>query len=223
VTTPPLTRILLADDHPMIRTALEVLLRDSEYEIVGIAGTGEATLREIERLEPDILLLDLQMPGGSGMDVLRRIRAAKAGPRARTPLRVILLTAAIDDSSLLEAKSLKVQGIVLKNSDPAFLLDCLDRVRYGRTWIDPELAERSRQLAKAPADGSRPPLSPRERQLVGFVRQGLRNRAIAELLGVTEGTVKTYLHAMFEKLSVASRTELAIRADEFLAEGLAKE
>ncbi len=219
----PLTRILVADDHPMIRTALEALLRDTEFEIVGTAGTGEATLREVERLSPDLLLLDLQMPGGSGMDVLRRIRAGKTAPRAKSPLRVILLTAAIDDSALLEAKSLKVQGMVLKNSDPAFLLDCLDRVRHGRSWVDPELAERSRQLARAPADGSRALLSLRERQLVGFVRQGLRNRAIAEQLGVTEGTVKTYLHAMFEKLGVSSRTELAIRADEFLAEGLARE
>ncbi len=215
--TQPLTRILLADDHPMIRTALEVLLRGTEFEIVGIAATGEAALREIERLAPDILLLDLQMPGGSGMDVLRQVRAGKAAPNQTAALRVVLLTAAIDDTSLLEAKSLNVQGIVLKNSDPAFLLDCLDRVRHDRTWIDPELAERSRQLARAPDGRTREALSPRERQLIGFVRQGLRNRAIAEQLGVTEGTVKTYLHAMFEKLGVGSRTELAIRADEFLA------
>jgi len=208
-----LTRILLADDHPMIRTALEVLLRDTEFEIVGTAGTGEATLREIERLKPDILLLDLQMPGGNGMDVLRRTRAEK------TPLRVILLTAAIDDASLLEAKSLKVQGIVLKNSDPAYLLDCLDRVRHGRSWMDPELTERAKQLAKTLSPG-RVPLAPRERQLISFVRTGLRNREIAERLGVTEGTVKVYLHAVFEKLGVSNRTELAIRADEFLAVGL---
>lgn len=213
-----LTRILVADDHPMIRTALEALLRDTEFEIVGTAGTGEATLREVERLCPDILLLDLQMPGGNGMDVLRRIRASKA----KTPPKVILLTAAIDDTALLEAKSLKVQGIVLKNSDPAFLLDCLDHVRHGRAWIDPELIERAKQLARAPAAGSHAGLTPRERQLIGFVRTGLRNREIAEQLGVTEGTVKTYLHAVFEKLGVSSRTELAIRAEEFLAEGLAR-
>jgi len=206
-----LTRILLADDHPMIRTALEALLRDTEFEIVGTAGTGDAALAEVDRLRPDMLLLDLQMPGGSGMNVLRRIRASK------TPLRVILLTAAIDDSSLLEAKSLKVQGIVLKNSDPAYLLDCLDRVRHGRTWIDPELVERAKQLAKTINGRSRVPLAPRERQLIGFIRTGLRNREIAALLGVTEGTVKVYLHAIFEKLGVSSRTELAIRADEFLA------
>lgn len=212
-----MTRLLVADDHPMIRTALEVLLRDTEFEIIGTAATGEATLREVDRLNPDILLLDLQMPGGNGMDVLRRVRAAKAEP----PLRIILLTAAIDDASLLEAKSLTVSGIVLKNSDPAFLLDCLDHVRHGRAWIDPELTERVKQLAKTRASGHRAALTPRERQLIGFVRTGLRNRDIAEQLGVTEGTVKTYLHAVFEKLGVTSRTELAIRAEEFLAEGMA--
>ena len=208
-----MNRILLADDHPMIRTALEVLLRDTEFEIVGTAGTGAAALAEIERLHPDILLLDLQMPGGNGLDVLRRIRAEK------TPLRVVLLTAAIDDATLLEAKSLKVQGIVLKNSDPAYLLDCLDRVRHGRSWIDPELAERAKLLAKSRSSGSRVSLAPRERQLIGFVRTGLRNREIAAQLGVTEGTVKVYLHAIFEKLEVSTRTELAIRAGEFLTEG----
>jgi two-component system, NarL family, nitrate/nitrite response regulator NarL len=203
-------RIFVADDHPMIRTALEALLRDTEFQIVGTAGTGEAALSEIDRLQPDILLLDLQMPGGSGMEVLRRVRAQK------TKMRVILLTAAIDDSALLEAKSLKVQGIVLKNSDPAYLFDCLDRVRHGRSWIDPELSARAKQLAQPSGPGSRASLAPRERQLIGFVRTGLRNREIAERLGVTEGTVKAYLHAVFEKLGVSSRTELAIRADEFL-------
>ena len=204
-----MTRVLLADDHPMIRTALEAMLRDTDYEIVGTAASGAEALQEIARLRPDILLLDLQMPGGTGMDVLRAIRSGNQ------PLRVILLTAAIDDSALLEAKALGVQGIVLKNADPAYLLDCLDRVRHGRNWIDPDLADRVKLLAKAKRAGAKP-LPPRERQLIGFVRKGLRNREIAEQLGVTEGTVKAYLHAVFDKLGVSSRTELAIRADEFL-------
>jgi two-component system nitrate/nitrite response regulator NarL len=207
-----LNRILLADDHPMIRTALEVLLRDTEFEIVGTAGSGEAALAEAERLKPDILLLDLQMPGGTGMDVLRRLRAEKS------LLKVVLLTAAIDDSSLLEAKALRVEGVALKNSDPAFLLDCLQSVREGRIWYDAELAERARQLARKFRPGRFEMLAPRERQLIGFVRRGLRNREIAEQLGVTEGTVKVYMHAIFEKLGVSTRTELAIRADEFLAD-----
>ena len=121
-------RILLADDHPMIRTALEVLLRDSDYDLIGMAGSADEAMSEIERLQPEILLLDLQMPGGGGMAVLRQLSAAE------TKVRVILLTAAIDDGSLMEAKALKVRGIVLKNSDPAYLLDCLDQVRHGRRW-----------------------------------------------------------------------------------------
>lgn len=203
-------RLLLADDHPMIRNAIEVLLRDTGLEIVGMTGTGQATLEAMERLTPDLLLLDIQMPGGTGIEVLRRLRAAKS------PAKVILLTAAIDDSALLEAKALKVQGIVLKNSDPAFLLDCLESVAAGRSWLDPELKARSRQLAAAPAR-RQIPLAPRERELISFVRKGLRNREIAEALGVTEGTVKVYLHAIFEKLGIGNRTELAIKADEILA------
>ena len=204
-----MTRLLLADDHPMIRAALEVLLRDTDFEIVGMAGSGEETLQLVDALQPDMLLLDIQMPGGTGIDVLRRIRATSS------PLPIVLLTAAIDDASLLEAKALKVQGIVLKNSDPAYLLDCLESVSAGRNWADPELATRVRQLAQR----RRISLAPRERQLIGFIRTGMRNRDIAEELGVTEGTVKAYLHAIFEKLGINNRTELAIRADEFLAGG----
>ncbi len=204
-----MTRLLLADDHPMIRAALEVLLRDTGFKIVGMAGSGEAALQSVDQLRPDLILLDIQMPGGTGIEVLRQLRAA------RSHLPVVLLTAAIDDSQLLEAKALKVEGIVLKNSDPAFLIDCLESVRAGRNWIDPELAARVRQLNARV--GRRASLAPRERQLIGFVRKGMRNREIAEELGVTEGTVKAYLHAIFEKLGIGNRTELAIRADEFLA------
>ena len=206
-----MTRLLLADDHPMIRNAIEVLLRDSEFEIVGMVGSAAAALQESERLDPEIILLDIQMPGGSGLDVLRSLRSAKS------KVKVVLLTAAIDDTSLVEAKSLKVQGIVLKNSDPAYLLDCLENVSRGRVWLDPELSERLRHVETMGSQGARAMLAPRERQLIGFVRKGLRNKEIAEQLGVTEGTVKVYLHAIFEKLGVSNRTELAIRADEFLS------
>jgi len=207
-----MTRILLADDHPMIRTAIEVLLRDTSYEIAATAGSGSEALRLIGDCAPDILLLDLQMPGGTGMDVIRGLRATN------NPVPVVVLTAAIDDGSLAEARQLGVRGMVLKNSDPAYLLECLDRVRSGGTWMDPELAARVQELAETYGSRRRPGLAPREKQLIRFVRQGLRNREIAEKLGVTEGTVKVYLHSVFEKLGVKNRTELAIRADEFLTE-----
>jgi two-component system nitrate/nitrite response regulator NarL len=203
-------KILIADDHPMIRTAIEVLLRDTGQTIVGSATTGEEALRLLEELRPDLLLLDLQMPEGSGMDVLRAVRSDGL------TLRVVLLTAGIEDPALMEAYALKVDGMVLKNSDPAYLIECLDAVGAGRSWIDPELKERIARLAdRAPAE--RPALAPRERELIKCVSQGLRNREIAKQLGVTEGTVKVYLHNVFDKLGVKNRTELAIHADEFLA------
>ena len=211
-----MTKILLADDHPMIRTAIEVLLRDTDYEIVATAGSGEEALQRVAEVRPDILLLDLSMPRGTGMDVIRSLHSNGGAPH------VIVLTAAIDDSSLIEAGTLGVRGMVLKKSDPAYLLECLDRVQAGGTWIDPELSARTQELNEAYGERQRPSLAPRERQLIRFVRQGLRNREIAKELGVTEGTVKVYLHTVFEKLGVSSRTELAIRADEFLAESYLK-
>ena len=209
-----MTRILLADDHPMIRTAIEVLLRDTGYTLAGTAGSGEETLRRVEEIQPDILLLDLNMPRGSGMEVVRSLRTT--GPK------IVILTAAIDDASLMEARTLGVRGMVLKNSDPAYLLDCLDRIRDGATWLDPELGARAQELEKTYGERRRPTLAPRERQLIRFVSRGLRNREIAKELGVTEGTIKVYLHGIFEKLGVNSRTELAVRADEFLAESYSR-
>ena len=205
-----MTRILLADDHPMIRTAIEVLLRNSSFELAGTATTAEEALRSVPALEPDIVLLDLQMPGGSGMELVRELRSN--GDRRK----LVILTAAIDDRTLVEARSLGVEGMVLKNSDPGYLLECLEQVSAGSTWTDPELIERLDQIAHTSGRGGRR-LAPRERELIKFVRQGLRNREIAHELGVTEGTVKAYLHEVFDKLGVKNRTELAIRADEFLA------
>jgi two-component system nitrate/nitrite response regulator NarP len=211
-----MTKIVLADDHPMIRTAIDALLRDTGYEIAGTARTSAEAIKLIGEVTPDILLLDLQMPGGNGMEVVRALKGNGAAPR------IVILTAAIDDGSLIEARASGVRGMVLKNSDPAYLLDCLESVRSGGTWIDPELSARAEQLADTFDERPRVQLAPRERQLIRFVRQGLRNREIANELGVTEGTVKVYLHGVFEKLGVSSRTELAVRADEFLSDSYPK-
>jgi two-component system nitrate/nitrite response regulator NarP len=203
-----MTNILIADDHPMIGQALEMLLRDTSYRIVGRARSGEDTLDLVQRLAPDILLLDVNMPGKSGIDILRRIR--REDPRRR----VILLTAGMDDAQLIAADKLEPDGIVLKTSDPALLLQSLDAVRDGRNWVDPEVALRIDSVKGRAAGG--PALTPRERDLVDLVRRGMRNREIAEELGVTEGTVKVYLHALFDKLGVENRTELAMRAAQLL-------
>ncbi|HEX3676579.1 MAG TPA: response regulator transcription factor [Sphingomicrobium sp.] len=201
-------RVLLADDHPMIAAALDVLLRGSDYELVGRARSGADAITQVQRLKPQMLLLDVNMPDGSGLDVLRQLRGVRRAPV------VILLTAGMDDTQLLTADRLGPEGMVLKTSDPGLLLECMAQVRKGERWVDPEIAERTRQ-AKDRASRA-PSLTPRERELIELVRQGLRNRDIAAQLGVTEGTVKVYLHAIFDKLGVDNRTELAMRAADLL-------
>jgi two-component system nitrate/nitrite response regulator NarP len=203
-----MTRVLLVDDHPMIAAALEMLLRGSDYQLVGRARTVAEANRMITKLKPDLLLLDVHQPDGSGLDILKRI----SGPRSRR--KTILLTAGMDDAQLLSAADLAPDGMVLKTSDPGLLLECMDAVVSGKSWTDPELAEATRNAQEKAA--SAPPLTRRERELIELVRQGLRNRDIAAELGVTEGTVKVYLHAIFDKLQVENRTELALRSAELI-------
>ena len=204
-----MTRVLLVDDHPMIGAALEMLLRDTDYEVLGRARSVAEANSSLAKQKPDLLLLDVNLPDGSGIDVLKRISRNRSRPK------VILLTAGMDDSQLLAADELNPEGMVLKTSDPGLLTECLEAVVAGKSWIDPEIAERTRQAEERAA--SAPPLTRRERELVELVRQGLRNRDIAAELGVTEGTVKVYLHAIFDKFRVESRTELALRAAELIS------
>jgi len=193
----------------MIGAALEMLLRESEYELLGRARTVSEANKQVSSLRPDLLLLDVNLPDGSGLDVLRKMS------RSRSRAQVILLTAGMDESQLPAAADLNPEGMVLKTSDPGLLTECMDAVVSGQRWVDPEIVERTRQ-AEAKA-ASAPPLTRRERELVELVRQGLRNRDIASELGVTEGTVKVYLHAIFDKFHVENRTELALRAAELIA------
>lgn len=203
-----MTRLLIADDHPMIGAALELLLRGTDYQIIGRVRGGDEAIAQVQATKPDLLLLDVNMPGTSGIDVLRALRQREEGPV------IILLTAGMDDQQLLAASALEPEGMVMKTADPALLIECMDQVRAGERWIDPEIAVNIERV-KAQAAAA-PSLSPRERDLVDLVRRGLRNRDIAEKLGVTEGTVKVYLHAIFDKVGVENRTELAMRADKLL-------
>ena len=197
-------RVLIVDDHPMIRSAVALLLDGSDFSITASAANASSAIDAVDASDPDLVILDIAMPGGSGLDVLRRLRSGGGDSRP-----VVILTAGIDDFALAEALALAVDGIVMKNSDPSHLLQCLEAVRSGAQWLDPDIQDRADALGGRDAE---PMLSPRERQLVALVAQGLRNRDIAAQLGITEGTVKVYLHAIFDKLGVGSRTELAIRA-----------
>jgi len=198
-------RILIADDHPFIIAGLEAILRDTSYRIVAKATDGQAALEAIANSDAEILVLDLAMPKRSGIDIIRAIRT-------RRDLRpVVLLTASLDDDKLLQALDLGVNGIVLKEGAQERLLECLEAVSRGRRWIEPALLEREAVLRDGPqAADPLAVLAPRERAIVGLVAQGLRNRDIAEELGMTEGTIKVYLHRIYDKVDVSNRTELAL-------------
>jgi two-component system, NarL family, nitrate/nitrite response regulator NarL len=202
-----MTKIFLADDHPMIQAALETLLRDDGQQIVGTATNGADALDGIAGSDADVIVLDIQMPGGSGLHVLSELRSRN------DPRPVILLTAAISDDAIRKAIALGVRGIVLKTADPALLIEALAAVTQGGTWFDPEVRD---TIDAAPDHKGGRPLSLRELKLIDLVRQGLKNRDIARRLNTTEGTVKAYLHALFDKLGVENRTELAMKAGTFL-------
>jgi two-component system, NarL family, nitrate/nitrite response regulator NarL len=202
-----MSRIFLADDHPMIQSALEALLRGGGHEIVGFATSGAEAIERIPDSTAEVLVLDVQMPGGSGIQVLNALRARDD----KRP--VVLLTAAIADETLRSALSLEVSGIVLKTSDPGLLIKAIDAVGRGERWIDEALKDR---VAGISAAGRQRALSARERELIQLVRQGLKNRDIAERLNTTEGTVKAYLHAIFDKVGVENRTELAMKAPDII-------
>lgn len=202
-----MTTVLIADDHAFIRTGIAAVLRGSRFEVVAQCADGTEALAKVTELDPDICIFDIRMPGTDGVAALEALRARGD----RRP--VILLTADLEDSHLLAAVKAGVNGLVLKEGAENSLLDCLEGVAAGRRSVAPELLGRALDLSLT--DNERSPfsaLAPREREIVGHVGRGLRNRDIAAAIGMTEGTVKVYLHTIYQKLGVENRTELAIRA-----------
>ena len=202
-----MTKVLLADDHPFILAGLLAILRDTDYVVIGTLNSGDAVLEELPKLRPDILLMDVSMPGRTGVDVLRTLRS-RGDQRD-----IVLLTASLDDSLILEALDLGVQGIVLKESAQSLLLECLTSVRNGKRWIQQEVLQRALHLtANGSAKNPLAALTPKERAIAALVSKGHRNLEVATELGISEGTVKVYLHRIYEKLNVSSRTQLALLA-----------
>lgn len=202
-----MTTILIADDHPLILTAVESVLRDSLFKVVAAFNNGNAVLDSLSNLNPDILLLDLKMPGRSGLDVLRTLRQRGDGRP------VVLLTAFVNDRDLVEALQLGVNGLILKEGAPGLLVTCLQQIKNGQRWIDRGLLQRGLELTLNGTEGGGEPLTsltPREKAIARLTAKGLRNREVATELGLTEGTVKVWLHRIYEKLGVNNRTELSL-------------
>jgi DNA-binding NarL/FixJ family response regulator len=204
-------RIVLADDHPIVLHGLRQLFeRQDDFEVVAACHDGASAIDAVSQHDPDVLVLDLRLPNQSGLDVLR----ALAGKHGRC--RHVLLTAAIRDEEVMEAVRLGVMGIVLKESSPEALLECVRTVHEGKQSIEHDTVARALQstTARAPADRSPDALTPREVEIVRMVAQGLRNKAIAERLAISEGTVKVHLHNIYEKLAVDGRLELVLCAQQ---------
>lgn len=200
-----MTRVLLADDHPFMRTGVEAVLRDSLFTIVATAANGEEALAKVHEADPDLCIFDIRMPQRSGVEVLQEMR------QHGDERPVVLLTAELEDSALIAAVQAGVNGIVLKDVAEDALLDCLSAVASGRRAVAPDLLQRALDLSLR-GDPKHPlqDLTPRERQIAEQVGLGRRNREIAEALGMSEGTVKVYLHTIYQKLGVENRTELAL-------------
>jgi len=198
--------VLLADDHPFIRAGIESVLRHSRYELVETVSDGEEALAAIARSNPAVCILDLRMPKKDGVSVLETLR--ENGDQRP----VVLLTAELDDRSLYAALKAGVNGIVLKNGAEDALIACLDTVMAGQRAIDADLLHRALDVSLSGGADPFARLAPRERQISELVALGMRNREIAERLAMSEGTVKVYLHGIYQKVGVENRTGLALIA-----------
>jgi two-component system, NarL family, nitrate/nitrite response regulator NarL len=216
-------RIVIADDHQLLRAGLKSLL-DAEpgFTVVGEADDGEEAVRLARALEPDVLLLDLAMPGVSGMDALAELA------RTSTPVRTIVLTAAIEKPEIVKALQLGARGVVLKASAAELLFKSIHSVMAGQHWIGRAQVDDlvhalrasagdtpARPLASAPAERASPRrfgLTARELEITGAVVAGFRNREIAEKLSLSEDTVKHHLSNIFDKVGASNRLELALFA-----------
>ncbi len=204
--------ILIADDHPIFRDGLRRLLEaEPGLRVVGEAADGAETVIKARQLKPDILLLDLAMPKMPGMEVLREMS------RGASPVRIIILTAAIEKRQIVEALHLGARGVVLKESATQLLLKSIHTVMNGQYWVGHEaISDLLEYLRERISTGESQPrkfgVTKRELQIISTVVSGCSNKEIAEKFSLSEDTVKHHLTSIFNKLGVSSRLELALFA-----------
>ncbi len=205
-------RIVIADDHPVVLAGLRAFFEEEQgLEVLATCPDGEDALAAIEREKPDVGILDLRMPRMNGIEVLRALKERRNG------CRVIILAAAIQDDEVLEAMQLGVKGIVLKEMAPSMLLRAIRKVHEGGQWLEKESLGRAidRMLNRAETLQSlRTVLTEREMEVMRIAARGKGNQEIAEGLSISQGTVKTHLHAIYSKLGVDGRVGLMVYAKE---------
>jgi NarL family two-component system response regulator LiaR len=213
-------RVLLVDDHAVVRKGLRALFeREPGIEVVGEASDGEESVRIVGRLRPDVILMDLEMPGIGGIEATRQITAEQPDTR------VVILTSHAAEEDVFPALKAGALGYLLKHSAPDDVLRAIRQARAGETVLHPTIARMMLQEIQRPARPSQPgqrpttdPLSARELEVLRLLARGMSNQEIADSIVVGEATVRSHVSAILRKLQLASRTQAALYA---LREGLA--
>ena len=201
-------RVLLVDDHEVIRVGLRTVFgQTQDVTVIGEAGTMAEAVQQAQRLKPDVILMDIRLPDGSGIDACREILGTLPGTR------VIFLTSYADDDSVLAAVLAGAHGYVLKEIDSPALLEAIRSVAKGQSILDSSVTERAlrwlRGLHDLPTSSGTDQLSSQEERVVALVAEGKTNKEIAVALGLSDKTVKNYLANVFQKLRITRRAQAA--------------
>lgn len=206
----PAIRVLVVDDSALVRAGLRAIFGThgaaTRIAIAGEAGSVASAVAECKRLKPDVVLLDIRLPDGSGLDACREIK------RLFPTSRVLILTSAASDELIQQAVLAGAQGYLMKEIDPEGLMRAIADAHAGRSVLTPEITARVLQLLRdggAGAGGGLSALSAQERRVLALVAEGLTNKEVAEKLGLSDNTVKNYLVSVFEKLQVKRRSQAA--------------
>lgn len=213
-------RVLLIDDHALVRKGIEELLQSRGVQVVAAVGSGEEGVRRARELPADLILLDVKMPGMNGIETLKQLRAS--GVKAP----VVMLTMSREDADLSAALRAGAQGYLLKDIEPEDLVPALEAAVQGNNVVARELVGSLARLVRggdATAAAAPPParaaapfaeLTPRELEILGCIADGSSNKMIARALDITDGTVKLHVKAILRKLGLRSRVEAAVTAVE---------
>ncbi|TKS63246.1 MAG: DNA-binding response regulator [Nitrospira sp.] len=201
-------RLLLVDDHEVVRVGLRTVLHNRQgITIVGEAGTKAAAVRAVKRLRPDVALMDVRLPDGSGVEACRDILAS------HPTTRIIFLTSYADDESVMTAVLAGARGYVLKDIDSGLLIRSIRAVFNGQSILNPALTQRALDWIKAwPAQAGQVrgrSLSPQEERVLALVAEGLTNKEIATAMYLSDKTIKNYLFNLFKKLRISRRAQAA--------------
>jgi DNA-binding NarL/FixJ family response regulator len=205
------TRVLIADDHALFRFGLKAALRATGgFEVVGEADTGESVVSLAAELKPEIILMDIKMPGFNGIEATRRILEADPG------VGVVIVTMFEDDDSVFSAMRAGARGYVLKEADADEMIRVIRAVADGEAHFGPEIARKLRGFFSKPAAPKEvfPELTPREGEVLDMIAQGLSNTEISRRLYVSPKTVRNHVSNVFLKLQVADRSQAIVRARE---------